>query len=87
MMGIKKIYNCNLCGHIYERSEANKDLLGLSFSGMRKFQLGGIDSTDGYHICKWCAAQVCQQAPSIIENMGVSIKEQSHDEAAPKAGE
>lgn len=67
-MGSKKRYWCNTCGTNYdERKEALENLLGLNFSGMRKFKLGTIDETDGYHICIWCAGQISEQAPALLK--------------------
>lgn len=67
-MGMRRIYICNLCGHEYtKREDAMRELMGLDFSGMRKFKLDTIDSTDGYHVCIWCAGQIVEQAPKLLE--------------------
>lgn len=67
-MACKEIYSCNTCGTEYaNRGKAYEELLGLNFSGMRKFKLSDINATKGYHICIWCAAQICQQAPALLK--------------------
>ena len=53
-MGMKKVYSCDIC-----RDEVkDTDLYGVCFSNMRTFTLGGYGSTDGVHICKFCAKQL-----------------------------
>lgn len=66
-MGCKEIYSCNTCGQEYQdRMKAYNELLGLNFSGTRKFKLSDINATRGYHVCIWCAAQIVQQAPDLL---------------------
>lgn len=72
---LKKIYSCNLCGTAYEeRKLCHQELIGLNFSGMRNFKLDSPYSTDGYHICIWCAGQIVMQAPPLLEGKVVMDK-------------
>ncbi len=72
---LKKIYSCNLCGTDYHDWEKRThELIGLNFSGMRKFTLDKPESTDGYHICIWCAGQIVMQAPPLLEGKVVMNK-------------
>lgn len=57
-MGMKKIYDCNICRDIIEDREG---LLGLIFSGMKSFRIGNYGNTDGVHICAPCARQLKEQ--------------------------
>lgn len=67
-MGVQKIYKCDCCGMEYRtRAEALKELHGLYFNAMRKFQIKDVDSTDGTHMCIWCMGQIVMQAPKLLE--------------------
>ena len=54
-MSAKKIYTCNICNMVI--NDRNQ-LLGVCFSDLEKFTLGGCGSTDGTHICYGCARQL-----------------------------
>jgi len=71
-MATKEIYSCNLCGTEYDKyKETLENIIGLNFSGMRKFKLDAPNTTKGYHVCKFCVAQIVEQAPPILKSMGV----------------
>lgn len=53
-MGMKTIYNCDIC-----REDKNPSvLIGVRFSGLHHFTLGGHGCTEGVHICFDCARQL-----------------------------
>lgn len=62
----KTTYICDVC-----RDETPKaDLMGLNFSGMKKFKLDKPESTDGTHICLGCLNQL--QVQMGIKRVAVS---------------
>lgn len=66
-MSIKTEWKCDVCSTYFRtRNEAVNNLAGCNFSGMRKFKLDTIDSTQGTHICIHCLAQIYQQAKEFI---------------------
>jgi DNA-directed RNA polymerase subunit RPC12/RpoP len=54
-MGMKTVYNCNICG---DKKEKVEHLFGVNFSSDKTFDLGGYGSTDRIHICYDCARQL-----------------------------
>jgi hypothetical protein len=66
-MSIKTEWVCDVCNTRFNnRQEAIQNLAGCNFSGMRKFKLDTIDSTQGTHICIHCLAQLYKQAKDYI---------------------
>ncbi len=63
-MSVKTIYRCDICrGKIKNRTE----LLGVYFTGMKNFTLGGYGCTEGVHICYGCARQLKKELNQIGE--------------------
>lgn len=54
-MGLKRIYNCDICSHEIKDKKA---LLGLHFTGTTDFTIGNYGCTEGKHICYHCAFQL-----------------------------
>ena len=53
----KVIYSCDIC-----RDPADRvSLVGLNFSGMKRFKIDTVQSTDGVHICIGCLKQLQEQ--------------------------
>lgn len=61
-MGMKQVYWCDIC----KDEKSLGQLIGLKFSGLKKFKLDTVHSTDGTHICKDCLLQIKEQIASVI---------------------
>lgn len=57
-MGMKKIYNCDIC----RDTKSPDELIGCRFSSNKHFELDTAHSTDAAHICKDCLRQLKEQA-------------------------
>jgi hypothetical protein len=65
-MGMKKIYNCNVCRDDMPPSE----LYGLHFTNLKDFDIMHAASTDGVHVCQRCMTQLREKP---LPPVGVAV--------------
>jgi len=54
-MSKKSTYTCNICNKIIKNMS---ECVGIKFSDLTEFTLGGYDCTEGTHICYSCIRQL-----------------------------